>query len=338
MTADKYQEEWLEREFIGYGFDMPDPKWPGGAKVCVSFVVQYYMGAEANVLEGDPTCCADYLEIPKVFPTAGRNENNEMMYEFGAREGVPRLLNLFKKYDVPVTWNIFTRAIEKEPYWVKPILDSGAEISCGGHRYRDNFYVDPEEEDRLVEKSIDTLQEITGDKTLPKGWLVERRSNLSTKLYSLEHAKRDLPLLYSSDSCQDDLPYWIPSPAKAGGLLMIPFSYDCTDLRFNMRGSGWASPKDYFLHLRDTFDCLYEEGEQGEPKMMTVLLHPHIIGRPNRTLWLEEFIKYVKSKSDSWIARRADIAEHWHKTHPYDPKTAFGQTPVPECGQIHIPM
>lgn len=45
MTVDKYSEEWLEREFVGYGMDMPNPEWPGGAKVCVSFVVQYYMGA-----------------------------------------------------------------------------------------------------------------------------------------------------------------------------------------------------------------------------------------------------------------------------------------------------
>lgn len=84
------------------------------------------------------------------------------------------------------------------------------------------------------------------------GWLVERQSNLSIKLYTLASKNRQIPLSYSSDSCADDLPYWIPSyasPDKSEGLLMIPFSYNCTDLRFNMRGSGWASPKDYFSHL-----------------------------------------------------------------------------------------
>lgn len=80
--------------------------------------------------------------------------------------------------------------------------------------------------------------------------MVERRSNLSVKLYSLAHAERNLPLVYSSDSCQDDVPYWVKSPAgKDDGLLMVPFSYDCSDLRFNMKGSGWASPKDYCEHL-----------------------------------------------------------------------------------------
>jgi len=43
--ASKYDEEWLEREFIGYGYNTPDPKWPKGAKICVSFVVQFNMGA-----------------------------------------------------------------------------------------------------------------------------------------------------------------------------------------------------------------------------------------------------------------------------------------------------
>lgn len=45
MANDKYSESWLEREFIGYGYDMVDPKWPRGAKICVSFIVQFNTGA-----------------------------------------------------------------------------------------------------------------------------------------------------------------------------------------------------------------------------------------------------------------------------------------------------
>lgn len=42
---------------------------------------------------------------------------------------------------------------------------------------------------------------------------------------------------------------------------------------------------------KDTFDVLWEEGEEGEGKMMTVLLHPHIIGRAGRTKWFEEYVQ-----------------------------------------------
>lgn len=81
--------------------------------------------------------------------------------------------------------------------------------------------------------------------------------------------------------------------------------------------------------------------------MMTVLLHPHIVGRPNRTFWLEEwvrkmvlilisirFIKYIQGTGDAFIARRIDIAEHWEKTFPYDSETAFGQTPAIPVGDL----
>ncbi len=179
-------------------------------------------------------------------------------------------VRLYQQFEECALILLVTMAMQRGSYWIKPILDSGAELSCGGHRYRDNLYVDPREEDALIQKSIEVFQDLTGDKTQPKGmvllnllatsetlktfvgWLVERRSNLSVKLYSLASKASHLPLLYSSDSCADDLPYWIPSfasPDRSQGLLMIPFSYDCSDLRFDMRGSGWASPKDYYLHL-----------------------------------------------------------------------------------------
>lgn len=111
MSADKYTEEWLEREFVGYGMEQPNPEWPGGAKVCVSFVVQYYMGAvsvhllssgklddspkltdrmkELSVLNGDEKTCADLLEIPKAMPSQGRNEGAEQV-----SQSFPRHLNL----------------------------------------------------------------------------------------------------------------------------------------------------------------------------------------------------------------------------------------------------
>lgn len=60
-------------------------------------------------------------------------------------------------------------AMQKGAYWIKPILDAGAELSCGGHRYRDNFDVDPEEEEELIEKSIDIFRHLTGDDTQPNG-------------------------------------------------------------------------------------------------------------------------------------------------------------------------
>ena len=49
--------------------------------------------------------------------------------------------------------------------------------------------------------------------------------------------------------------------------------------------------------------------------MMTVGLHCRLAGRPGRAAGLAEFIDYVNSKPDVWVARRDEIAKHWYKNH-----------------------
>ena len=41
------------RDLLGYGRNPPDPKWPGGARVAVQFVVNFEEGGENNILHGD---------------------------------------------------------------------------------------------------------------------------------------------------------------------------------------------------------------------------------------------------------------------------------------------
>ena len=58
------------------------------------------------------------------------------------------------------------------------------------------------------------------------------------------------------------------------------------------------------------------KAKRGSPKMMSVGLHCRLIGRPGRALGLAKFIDYVQSHDKVWIAKRIDIARHWHKTFP----------------------
>ncbi|EIW68150.1 hypothetical protein M231_05494 [Tremella mesenterica] len=321
----------LEREFVGYGYKNIDPKWPKGAKIAINFIAQYNVGSERSIELGDAETEYYLTELPiRARGKKGKDDLLENQYEYGTRIGVPRLLDLFKRQGVPLTWNMYTLAMEKVPYWVKPILDSGAEITLGGKRWIDLLDgVSPEEEDSMIRESLDKLQEITGDKTIPAGWFTDRRSNRTIRLYAQAMEDKGLPLLYSSDSCSDDLPFWTKSPVHDKGLLMLPFSYDVSDAKYNLLGNGPNTPQAYFKYLKDTFDILYEEGVDGEPKMMTILLHPHITGRGTRAYWLEQFLEYIKSVDGVWIARRDEIAKHFASVHPYDPKTAFGQTPKP---------
>lgn len=41
------------RDLVGYGEKSFNPQWPNGAKVAVSFVINYEEGAERSVMNGD---------------------------------------------------------------------------------------------------------------------------------------------------------------------------------------------------------------------------------------------------------------------------------------------
>ena len=129
-------------------------------------------------------------------------------------------------------------------------------------------------------------------------------------------------LVWFSDTYADDVPYWSGLPhektlSSPKGLLMLPYSYDCNDFKFHVAGSGFRDPNGFLTHIKNAFDVLYKEGEEGQPKMMTIGLHCRIIGRPGRFAALKEFVDYISKKEGVWVATRTEIAESFKQQYPY---------------------
>src|SRR5258707_3127354 len=104
------------RDLAGYGRDPPDPRWPGGARIAVQFVVNYEEGGERNILHGDATSEAFLSDVLGAAPWPGaRHMNVESMYEYGSRAGFWRLWRLFTKRDVPVTLFGVASALARSP-------------------------------------------------------------------------------------------------------------------------------------------------------------------------------------------------------------------------------
>jgi allantoinase len=97
--------------------------------------------------------------------------------------------------------------------------------------------------------------------------------------------------------------------------LVVPYSLDANDMRF-VAYQGFNASEQFFSYLKDTFDVLYAEGEEA-PKIMSVGMHPRLVGRPGRAAGLQRFIEYMLAHDKVWVCRRDDIARHWIATHPY---------------------
>jgi putative urate catabolism protein len=295
----------VARDFVGYGSTPPDPRWPGGARIAVQFVVNYEEGGERSVLDGDPHAETFLSDMANAEPFQARHMSMESLYEYGSRAGVWRLLRIFEKFDTPLTIFAVARALERNAEATAAFVELGHEIAGHGWRWLSYQAIDIETERAHLALAVESIKQMTGQ--APVGWYTGRDSP-ATRSLVVEHGG----FLYDSDSYADDLPYYVAVSGSAH--LVIPYTLETNDMRF-ASPAGFGSGAEFFDYLRDAFDVLYAEGAE-QPKMLSVGLHCRLAGRPGRAAALERFIDYVRRYEDVWLCRRVDIAKHWLSTHP----------------------
>lgn len=286
------------RDLIGYGATPPDPRWPGGARVAVQFVINYEEGAENSVLNGDAGSEAFLSEMVGAVGHPDRAMAMESLYEYGARAGFWRLHRLFTNRALPVTVFGVAKALEMNPAAVEAMLAADWEIASHGLRWIDYQTVPEHIERAHIAEAIALHTRLTG--TRPLGWYQGRTSPNTARLIAEEGG-----FAYDADSYADDLPYWQHRQ------LIVPYTLDANDMKF-VAQNGFTEGDQFFRYLRDTFEQLRSEGG----RMMSVGLHARIAGRPARALALGKFIDHVIASGDAWVARRIDIARHWMEVHP----------------------
>jgi allantoinase len=307
------------RDMIGYGRTPPHAAWPGQARIALQFVLNYEEGSENNVLHGDGASETFLSEIigAQAFPE--RHMSMESVYEYGSRSGVWRLLRLFEERSMPLTVFGVAMALKRHPDVVAAFQDLGHEIACHGLRWISYQNIDEDTERAHLYEAVSIFSELTG--SAPSGWYTGRDSP-NTRRLLVEHGG----FRYDADHYGDDLPFWqqvdcadVMGAPVTRSQLVVPYALDTNDMRFAAL-QGFNSGTQFFDYLKDAFDVLYAEGDPdglNAPKMLSVGLHCRLAGRPGRAAALARFLDYVQSHDQVWVARRIDIAEHWHLHHPY---------------------
>jgi putative urate catabolism protein len=295
------------RDLIGYGANPPDPKWPGGARVALQFVLNYEEGGENNILHGDKASEGFLSDMVGAQPILGqRNMAMESLYEYGSRAGFWRLHRMFTQAGLPLTVFAVAAAMQRNPNAVEAMMTAGWEIASHGYRWIDYQHVPEDIEREHIGRAIEIQRAMTG--TRPLGWYQGRTSPNTARL-----AVEEGGFVYDADSYADDLPYFDTRFGKPQ--LVVPYTLEANDMKF-VALNGFTSGDQFFSYLKDAFDVLYAEGETA-PKMMSIGMHCRILGRPARAAGLKRFLDYVKSHDRVWVTRRIDIAQHWLATHPY---------------------
>ncbi|MCP3654727.1 allantoinase PuuE [Herbaspirillum sp.] len=305
------QQQTYPRDLAGYGRNPPHARWPGQARVALQFVLNYEEGGENCVLHGDPASEQFLSEIVGAAAYPARHMSMESIYEYGSRVGVWRILREFEKRGLPMTIFGVATALQRSPEVTQAFQELGHEIACHGLKWIHYQNMDIETERAHMQEAVQIFRELTG--SAPLGWYTGRDSP-NTRQLVVEHGG----FAYDSDYYGDDLPFWTEVETSGGVKaphLVVPYTLDSNDMRF-ATPQGFNTSEHFYQYLKDSFDVLYEEGEDA-PKMLSIGMHCRLLGRPGRFRALQRFLDYVQSHDKVWICRRIDIAEHWKNTHPF---------------------
>ncbi len=297
------------RNLTGYGRDYPAIRWPEGARIAVSLVVQFEEGAERCPLDGDDFPESDTEAV--AIPGKQRDLHVESMYEYGARAGIWRLLEVFERHRVKATFFCCGQALERNPVAAREIAAQGHEACGHGYRWVPYHDLSPAEQRADIRQAIEAIEATTGQR--PVGWNSRVPTDETRQMLIDEGC-----FLYDSDTYDDDLPNFVA--VRTARLLTIPHTSEVSDEKFWSKPgvAGFVNPGNFYHVMKDSFDRLYCEGST-HPKMMSVALRPRIGGRPPRALQVDRFLEYAKALPGVWFACRADIARWWLEQYPDGP-------------------
>ena len=289
------------RDRVGRGGREPDFRWPNGARLAGSVVVNFEEGAEWQVGDGDPVS-ERMGEVVSVVEPGVRDIGQEQIFAYGMRAGLWRMLDALDRHRIPASFFMCGRAVERVPAIAQAVVARGHEPAVHGWRWRPHAaYRSMEEEARDLDRCITVIEAACGAR--PVGFFCRGSESAWTRALLAERG-----FLYTSNALDDDLPY---RDAAHPSLVVLPYALDTNDMKF-FHPNGFVRASEMVDYVADALQTLLAEAERGAPRLLNIGWHLRIAGRPARFTAFESVLSRLAALGDRvWVARRDAIAQAW---------------------------
>lgn len=206
--------------------------------------------------------------------------------EYGLRCGVPRLMEIFAARGIPVS-NFMNAAFpEFYPRCADSALKAGWDLTGHGLFQRSLLYEDDER--AVIQESIERYKTFCGSQ--PRGWL---GAGYGETLHTPD-VLREFGFEYLHDWMVDDVPVWMDT--SHGPMAALPYALDMNDVMIFLMERH--SVEEYVKRFQDSVDW-YAAQETGQPRVVTIALHPHIIAPPYRINALCRVLDMLLARDDT---------------------------------------
>jgi peptidoglycan/xylan/chitin deacetylase (PgdA/CDA1 family) len=280
------EERWREIvNRVRAGRPLRPKTWQGGARCAVA--LSFDSDHETNELR-----------------EAGESIGRLSQGQYGNRQGVPRILEILKKFDVKASFFVPAVTALLYPDEQRRVAAEGHEIGIHGWIHERNSELPLAAERDLQMRSADVLERVTGARPVgirTPSWDFSPNTLAITK---------EMGLLYDSSLMADVDCYELLMNGENTGVVELPVEWIRDDaVYFNMNRFAslrpYTPPADVFDIFRREFDAAYREGG-----LFQLTMHPHISGYRSRIWILDELIKYMRSHAGVWFATHADIVRY----------------------------
>ena len=264
-------------------------KWADGSKLVVSVSMQFEAGGQPDNAESPfpQNMEKGYTDLPAA-----------TWYDYGFKEGIPRMLDNWDKLGIKVTSHMVGAAVLKNPQLAKEIVQRGHEAAAHGMNWSSQYSLPYEDEKKFIRDGVDAVKEATG--FTPVGynanWL--RRGENTLKIL------QELGFIYHIDDLSRDEPFIIKVNDK--DFAVVPYTLRCNDILL-VEGKNFSADQ-FANQVKMEFDQLYAEAEN-KRRQMSISFHDRIGGTPQMVKAAADVIKYMQQHKGVSFKRKDEIAK-----------------------------
>ena len=266
-----------------------EAKWADGSRLVVSVSMQFEAGGQPVNAESPfpQNMQKGFVDLP-----------GESWYQYGYKEGIPRMLDNWDKFGIKVTSHMVGSAVLKNPELAKEIVARGHEAAAHGMDWATQYSMPYETEKKFIKDGADAIKKVTGFEPVGYNAIWLRRGTNTLEIL------QELSFKYHIDDLSRDEPFLLK--IKGNDFAVVPYTIRCNDIVL-IEGKNFSADQ-FARQVKMEFDQLYMESEK-KRRQMSISFHDRIGGTPQMVAATTEILNYIQKHKGVSFRRKDEIAK-----------------------------